>query len=114
MQTSFLSRGLGDQRLRFYKATVMCIIVLAIAIETTAAASTNTISRRKRHSSPRWTIPCGPGHVAIASTVSRKSLQIEEVVMEQFQTIKSKAMETKDKVLRLEELYVSAYFLHKI
>ena len=90
------------------------ILVFTITTEiTAAAASVRTIGRQKRNSAPRWIIPCGPGHVALASTVSRKSIQVEAVVMEQLQTITRKAMQTKEKVLHLEELYVSANYIHQ-
>ena len=88
----------------------MTLLILIVAMEVTIVAkSLHTVSRTrtKRHSAPRWTIPCGPGHVAVAPGTARRTLQNEGVVMEQFEVITRKAMETKEKVLHLEELYVS-------
>ena len=81
---------------------------MTVTMEATAiATSLHTVSRTKRHSTPRWTIPCGSGHVAIGRSTTKKSLEIEGVIMEQLETINRKATETKEKVAHLEELYVS-------
>ena len=83
-------------------------LILTVAMEATViATSLHTISRTKRHSTPRWSIPCGSGHVAVARSNARKSVEIEGVIMEQLETINRKAIQTKEKVAHLEELYVS-------
>lgn len=89
------------------------IVLLAILIDVSNASTghLHSISRSKRHSAPRWTIPCGPGHVAVAYSASRRTAQIEGLVIKQFETITKKAMETKQKVAHLQEMYVSTQCL---
>ena len=92
----------------FSVLALISTLILTFTMEVTVIATNlHTISRTKRHSTPRWTIPCGPGHVAIARSTTRKSVEIEGVIMEQLETINRKATETKEKVAHLEELYVS-------
>ena len=91
---------------------VISALIVIVAMEATVFATSLHTIRTKRHSTPRWTIPCGPGHVAISTSIAKKSVGIEGVIMEQLKIINRKATETKEKVAHLEELYVSINLVH--
>lgn len=84
----------------------LLLLVCTADLQAALTRPSNSIRTKKTSSAPRWASPCGESQVAFPPR-KRASSTDPGVFANHFETIKRSAIDTKEKVSQLEELFVS-------